>query len=227
MAKGIIYLAVTNKSGLLKIGRVDSQGCLQNLENNGYRLEFAVEVNDYEKLEQSLHIVFKKSCETADTDLFTFDVDVVKDLFSAFEGKIVFPVQETEKEYSETRAGFVKKKKNKVSDGKYYFSSRKDAENKKKLNAEAVVVDDCWTLLKGSVLGLVEGKGCSQRVKAIRSRIPLDSNGRLLEDFSLGKSTSSEAGSVVVYGSCQGPEYWKTISGDTINSLKKENISND
>lgn len=62
-----------------------------------------------------VHTVFEKSFEPADTDFFTvgFYIDIVIDVVRhllAFKGKVVFPVQEAEKEHSE-------KKKNDTSDG--------------------------------------------------------------------------------------------------------------
>lgn len=105
MAKGIIYLMTTAVTGLIKIGKTRSaqyQERMRNLESNGYynvvglKRAFAIEVDDYEDKEKLLHEIFSKH-QIANSELFALDLDMVKKLLFAFEGKIVFP-KETNKE---------------------------------------------------------------------------------------------------------------------------------
>jgi hypothetical protein len=105
MAKGIIYLMTTAVTGLIKIGKtgIDQyQERMRNLESNGYynvvglKRAFAIEVDDYEDKEKLLHEIFSKH-QIANSELFALDLDMVKELLFAFEGKIVFP-KETNKE---------------------------------------------------------------------------------------------------------------------------------
>ena len=103
MAKGIIYLMSTLVDGLIKIGKTDNfENRMRLLENNGYRnitglkREFAIEVEDYDEKEKLLHSIFSKS-RLGDTELFSVDIDLAKQLLSAFDGKIIYP-QETRQE---------------------------------------------------------------------------------------------------------------------------------
>lgn len=103
MAKGIIYLMSTLVDGLIKIGKTDNfENRMRLLENNGYRnitglkREFAIEVENYDEKEKLLHSIFSKS-RLGDTEFFSVDIDLAKQLLSAFDGKIIFP-QETRQE---------------------------------------------------------------------------------------------------------------------------------
>lgn len=103
MAKGIIYLMTTIVDGLVKIGKSNSNGFDQrmyNLEHNGYcnvtglKREFAIEVDDYDEKEKMLHTIFSKS-RVADTELFSVDLNLVKQLLSSFDGTMIYPKNET------------------------------------------------------------------------------------------------------------------------------------
>lgn len=99
MAKGIIYLMTTAVTGLIKIGKtgIDQyQERMRNLESNGYynvvglKRAFAIEVDNYEAKEKLLQEIFSKH-QIANSELFALELDMVKELLFAFEGKIVFP----------------------------------------------------------------------------------------------------------------------------------------
>ena len=109
MAKGIIYLTSTIVDGLIKIGKCQSdqyENRMYNLEHTGYcnvtglKRQFAIEVEDYDEKENLLHTIFKKS-QVGETELFSVDLDLAKQLLCAFDGKIVFPKQSKEEIFDE------------------------------------------------------------------------------------------------------------------------------
>lgn len=101
MSKGIIYLMSSVVNGLIKIGSTqDFEGRMKKLESDGYKnvtglkREFAIELIDYDLKEDLLHNIFSKS-RVGDSELFTVDIDLAKQLLSAFEGTIVYPVNKS------------------------------------------------------------------------------------------------------------------------------------
>ena len=101
MSKGIIYLMSSVVSGLIKIGSTqDFEGRMRKLESDGYKnvtglkREFAIELKDYESKENLLHNIFSKS-QVGDSELFTLDINLVIQLLSAFDGTIVYPINES------------------------------------------------------------------------------------------------------------------------------------
>ena len=68
MSRGIIYVCSTAVEGLIKIGRTnDFQKRMKFLEDNGYKnvtglkRQFAIEVDNYEDIEQLLDDLFEKA----------------------------------------------------------------------------------------------------------------------------------------------------------------------
>lgn len=103
MAKGIIYVMTTIVDGLVKIGKTNSNGFdqrMRTLEHNGYcnvtglKRIFAIEVDDYDDKEDMLHTIFSKS-QVGNTELFSVDVNLVRQLLSSFDGKMIYPKNET------------------------------------------------------------------------------------------------------------------------------------
>ena len=110
MDKGIIYLMTTAVSGLIKIGIAKTDRYRERmrfLEANGYynvvslKRFFAIEVDDYKEKERLLQEVFAKH-RVAESELFSLDIDLVKQLLLAFEGKVIYPEEESrEKQFEE------------------------------------------------------------------------------------------------------------------------------
>lgn len=213
MAKGIIYIMTTAVPGLIKIGKTGSNNFEQrmyNLEHDGYRnvtalkRTFAIEVDDYDAKEALLHTIFEKS-QVSDTELFALDINVAIQLLSSFEGKVVYPKTETKEEIftgaTENTHGKL------IPNGTYTFKRKKKSDNKT-VHATAVVNNGRWTLLKGSVLGMTEDMGVSQKAKRTRAELPIDSNGKLLDDYELGECSPSHAGTVVMNQSNNGWTDW-------------------
>lgn len=74
---------------------------MYQLEHNGYcnvaglKRQFAKEVDDYDAKEVLLHTIFKKS-QVGDTELFSVDLDLAKQLLAAFDGTVIYPKQAKE-----------------------------------------------------------------------------------------------------------------------------------
>jgi len=213
MAKGIIYIMTTAVPGLIKIGKTGSETFEQrmyNLEHNGYRnvtamkRTFAIQVDDYDEKETLLHTIFAKS-QVSDTELFALDVNIAIQLLSSFDGDVVYPKTEKKEEIFEEATESAMSKL--IPDGKYVFIRKKKGEEKV-IHATAVIKEDVWTILKGSNLGMTEGKGGSQKAKILRASSKIDENGVLQEDVELGVCTPSFAGVFVLNAAVDGWTGW-------------------
>ena len=226
MSKGIIYIMTTAVPGLIKIGKTRSANFEQrmyNLEHDGYRnvtalkRSFAIEVDDYDEKEAMLHTIFEKS-RVSDTELFALDVNIVTQLLSSFDGIVVFPKTETKSEVFDSAVDNAKGKL--LPNGTYTFQRNKKSDNRV-VKATAVIDYGRWTLLKGSVLGVVEDVGVSQKAKTLRMSMQIDSNGKLLEDTELGECSPSFAGSIVMNQSNNGWTDWKDKDGNPVDIYRK------
>ena len=227
MAKGIIYIMTTAVPGLIKIGKTGTNNFEQrmyNLEHDGYRnvtalkRSFAIEVDEYDEKEAMLHTIFEKS-RLSDTELFALDVNVATQLLSSFDGQVIFPKTETKDDIFVGATENTEGKK--IPNGTYIFQRKKMSDNKV-VHATAVITNGRWTLMKGSVLGSVEDVGVSQKAKTVRASMPLDSNGKLLEDFELGACSPSHAGTVVMNQSNNGWIDWKNAKGQSVDIYRKK-----
>lgn len=117
MEKGIIYLMSTSIDGVIKIGKTETKNFesrMYNLERNGYfnvnclKREFAIEVDNYIDKEDLLDRIFSKS-QIGNSELFAIDIDLAKQLLSAFEGKIVYPKESREKIFEEATNAVLEK----------------------------------------------------------------------------------------------------------------------
>ena len=228
MSKGIIYIMTTAVPGLIKIGKTGSANFEQrmyNLEHDGYRnvtalkRSFAIEVDDYDEKEAMLHTIFEKS-RVADTELFALDVNIVTQLLSSFDGVVVFPKTETKAEVFDAAVDNAKGKL--LPNGTYTFQKKKKSDNRI-VKATATIDYGRWTLLKGSVLGIVEDMGVPQKAKTLRVNMPIDSTGKLLEDTELGECSPSFAGSIVMNQSINGWTDWKDKDGNPVDIYRKKN----
>lgn len=226
MSKGIIYIMTSVVPGLIKIGKTKTDNFEQrmyNLEHDGYRnvtglkRKFAIEVDNYDDKEILLHTIFEKS-RVSDTELFAIDVNVAVQLLSSFDGTVIFPKTEAKDDIFIDAADNSKSKL--IPNGTYYFEREKQSE-KRTIKASAVIDNGRWTLLKDSFVALKEDAGGGQKAKKMRSTLPLDNNGKLLEDVELGECSPSFAGVVVMNQAVNGWEYWKNDKGQPINIYRK------
>lgn len=229
MARGIIYIMTTVVPGLVKIGKTGSNNFDQrmyNLEHNGYsnvtalKRHFAIEVDDYDEKEALLHTIFAKS-RVGDTELFAVDENICTQLLSSFDGNVVYPKNETKDEIFDIATDNNRSKL--IPNGVYTFHKKKRSDNRL-VSAKARVENGRWTLLKNSVLGVNEDVGISQRARLLRTSLPIDSKGKLLEDCELGECSPSFAGSIVINASNDGWVDWKNEDGKSIEVYRiKEN----
>lgn len=228
VARGIIYLMTTVVPGLIKIGKTGLNNFEQRmyqLEHNGYsnvtalKRSFAIEVDGYDEKEAMLHTIFAKS-RVGDTELFALDVNIAKQLLSSFDGVVVYPKTESKNEIfnvaTDNYSGKV------IPDGIYEFKKKKKSDNRY-VDAKAKIISGKWILLKDSVLGVTEDVGVSQRARVVRTTLPLDSNGVLLEDFDLGECSPSFAGTVVMNQSNNGWTDWKK-GNDPVDIYRRKPI---
>jgi len=228
MAKGIIYIMTTVVPGLIKIGKTGLNNFDQrmyNLEHNGYsnvtalKRHFAIEVDGYDEKEALLHTIFAKS-RVGDTELFAIDVNVCTQLLSSFDGVVIFPKNESKDEIFDVATDNSKSKL--IPNGEYTFKRKKKSDNKTVI-AKARIDNGRWTLLKGSILGVIEDVGVSQRAKQVRADLSLGNNGLLLEDYELGDCSPSHAGTVVMNQSNNGWTDWKNANGDPVDVYRATN----
>ena len=227
MSKGIIYIMTTVVPGLIKIGKTGLNSFDQRmyqLEHNGYsnvtalKRHFAIEVEDYDEKETLLHTIFAKS-QVGDTELFAVDVNVCTQLLSSFDGNVIFPKDETKNEIFDTATENSKSKL--IPNGIYSFQKKKKSDNKT-VKAKAKVENGRWTLLKGSNMGLYEDAGVSRHARIVRTEIPIDKNGKLLEDYEIGDCSPSFAGVVVLNSSINGWIEWKNDKGEPVDVYRRK-----
>lgn len=224
MAKGIIYIMETVVPGLIKIGKtVNFDSRMRDLEKNGYRNVtglsrlFAIEVDNYDEKEVLLHTIFEKS-RVSDTELFAVDKNIAVQLLSSFDGKQVFPLSESKEEVFTDATDIVNGSL--IPDGIYTFT-RKKRDEKNELSVSAEVKNGKWTLQKGSVVALCEGKGLPDNARMLRKRMSINKDGVLLEDFEISECSPSLAGSIVLFASCNGWSYWHNADGKPIDIYRK------
>ncbi len=225
--KGIIYIMSTAVNGLVKIGQTKTEQYnerMRFLESNGYRnvtglkREYAIEVSEYKNKEKMLHEIFSKS-RISDTELFALDKDVVLQLLSSFDGKVIFPVNENKEEIFENATENVESKL--IPNDTYYFEKQKKSDNRT-IKVSAKVENGKWTILKGSIIGITEDKGVSQKARMTRENIKFNDHGKLLEDFELGQCSPSFAGAVIMNQSINGWTDWHDKNGNQLDIYRKK-----
>lgn len=135
MAKGIIYLMSTVVDGLIKIGKTEINNFedrMYNLERHGYcnvnglKREFAIEVDNYSEKEALLDKLFSKS-QINNSELFAVDIDLAKQLLSAFDGKVIYPKENKNKIFEKATIAVLEKEELKLNrhhfKGVEFFSS--------------------------------------------------------------------------------------------------------
>ena len=135
MAKGIIYLMSTVVDGLIKIGKTEInnfENRMYNLERHGYynvnglKREFAIEVDNYSEKEALLDKLFSKS-QINNSELFAVDIDLAKQLLSAFDGKVIYPKENKNKIFEKATNAVLEKEELKLNrhhfKGVEFFSS--------------------------------------------------------------------------------------------------------
>ena len=94
------------------------------LEHNGYcnvvglKRKLAIEVDDFDDKEAMMHTVFAQR-QIANTELFAIDVNVAMQLFSALDGKVIYPKDETKGEIFTGAAAATQAQA--IYDGEYFL----------------------------------------------------------------------------------------------------------
>jgi len=222
MAKGIIYLMSTCVDGLVKIGKTgldNFESRMSHLERDGYhrisvlKREFAIEVEDYDEKEKLLHEIFSKS-RVGDSELFSVDINLVEQLMSSLEGKVIYPKNVEKEQVFENATEAVESSL--IHDGEYYLETKVRHAN---MVCKAVlsVKDGHLMLLKGSVIAPVKELTVASWLAA-RNALKLE-NGVLQEDVSC--PSPSMAASIVTGHSMNGWTSWKDSNGNPIDQFRK------
>ena len=223
MARGIIYIMETAVDGLIKIGKTGLDNFEQRmyqLERHGYcnvsKLErrFAIEVDNYSEKELLLKKLFSRSL-VGDSELYSLDLQQAIQLLSSFEGKQIYPKDETKQEVFEQASEAVESSC--LLNGQYTLSSTVNVgEHKEKVSGTLKVEGGRLTLLKGAVLASESRINLKGYQKA-RDDAP-NSNGVLLADIPCDSVSMAAA---IVCGSNQnGWTKWKDKNGKFIDSYR-------
>lgn len=225
MAKGIIYLMNTCVDGLVKIGKTGIDNFEQRmtqLENNGYRRiavltrEFAIEVEDYDAKEKLLHELFSKS-RVGNSELFSLDINLVKQLMSSFEGEVVYPKDEKKEEIFEQATEVIETKNGVIPDGIYTL--------KTKVSGVSYYAEATMTVENGEIF-IEKGANLAPirklTVKGWRiARESVKLNGHTTMER-IKCNSPSMAASIVCGHNKNGWESWKNENNEYIDIYRKE-----
>ena len=217
--KGILYVMTTAVEGLIKIGRTGSDTFEQRmyvLEHNGYcnvtglKRQFAIEVNDYMAKESMIKKLFSRS-RLADTELYSLDIQEVILLLSSFDGKQIYPQNETKEEIFKQAIDAAESSE--LPDGEYYLSSIVTTINGKEVVSGTLRVENgILRLLKGAVLASAS-KITVNGYSKVRKEA-LKENNKLLEDIRC--DSVSMAATIVCGSNKNGWDMWKDKNNNKI-----------
>lgn len=220
----------TSIEGLIKIGKTATsnfESRMYELEHTGYRNAnylkrvFAIEVEDYDEKEKLLHRVFGRA-QVANVELFAADVDTVVGLLSAFEGRQIYPPDESKEEVFEQAAQNAGKRTyNEIPDGTYTLERKVQRAGGKKFRATMEVIGGRYVVLAGAEVCMTEAPGLSDTVRGKRER-HVSESGISTDDVTF--ESTSAAASFVIGGACDGWAVWRDAQGRKIDvyRLKEE-----
>lgn len=223
MAKGIIYLMETVVPGLIKIGKTSSDNFEQrmyNLERNGYnnvvglKRRFAIEVEEYSEKEILLHTLFDKS-RLQNSELFALDINIVIQLLSSFDGRQVYPQNETKEQVFADATESKQVKANLALIPELLYLER-TIKNVGKIEAIGRLTAEGFVVMKGSHISPKDSNSMPRVIKEKRKNAKI-ADGILQEDMLF--SSPSYAGVFVIGQSCNGLKSWKTKDGRELKSL--------
>lgn len=227
--KGILYVMSTVVDGLIKVGKTGSDSFEQrmyNLEHNGYcnvtglKRKFAIEADDYSNKEDFFKKLFQRS-RVADTELYSLDINQVIQLLSSFEGKKIYPQDESKEDIFEQATDAAESSS--LPDEMYTLEGNvKGPKGKETVNAKLKVSNGELTLLKGSILSTTAHIGT--KGYAIARDMAQKSGNILVEDVICNSVSMAAA---IVCGSNQnGWDRWKDSKGSTINIYRSSSDEN-
>ncbi len=177
MAKGIIYIMETVVPGLIKIGKTASDNFEQrmyNLERNGYnnvvglKRRFAIEVEEYNEKEVLIHSLFDKS-RLQNSELFATDIDLVIQLLTSFEGKQIYPENETKEQVFADATESKQVKKNLALIPEILYLER-TIKNVGKINAMGRQTAEGFVVMKGSYISPESAESIPTKIKVLREK---------------------------------------------------------
>lgn len=223
-SKGIIYVMTTAVDGLIKIGKTGSDKFkerMRKLEKDGYynmnhlKKEFAIEVSDYNQKEDLIKKLFSRS-RVGNSELYSLDLQQVISLLSSFEGKQIYPTNESKQKVFEQATGIIESRE--LPDGDYYLNSNtKGLNGKEKLSGTLRVKDSKLTLLKGAIISSYSKIGV---LRYSQARDLAKKNGNILQEDILCDSVSMAATIVCGYN-LNGWDKWKDKQGKKIDLYRQ------
>ena len=224
--KGILYAMTTAVDGLIKIGRTGSdtfEQIMYVLEHNGYcnvtglKRQFAIEVSDYIVKETMIKKLFSRS-RLADTELYSLDIQDVILLLSSFDGKQVYPQDETKDEVF--KQAIEAAESSELPNGEYYLSSIVTTVNgKEEVSGTLRVENGILRLLKGAIIASAS-KITVKGYNRVREEAHKDGN-KLLDDI---RCDSVSMAAAIVCGSNQnGWDKWKDKNNNKIDIFRGKN----
>ncbi len=223
MAKGIIYVMSTIVPGLVKIGKTglnNFESRMYSLERNGYsnvtglKRKFAIEVEDYDEKEQLLDEIFSKS-RIINTELFALDIDLVIQLLSSFEGKQIYPKDESKEQVFVNVTHHRKESVNRknIPDGIYFMSQNKKGFGK--VSGTMRVENGKFIVEKGSICAPFNGTWAP---KARKNAVVKD---HILQEDVICDSPSI-AGYVIIGHAVNGWTVWKNKDNKTLEIYRSK-----
>ena len=198
MAKGIIYIMETVVPGLIKIGKTASDNFEQrmyNLERNGYnnvvglKRRFAIEVEEYNEKEVLIHSLFDKS-RLQNSELFATDIDLVIQLLTSFEGKQIYPENETKEQVFADATESKQVKKNLALIPEILYLER-TIKNVGKINAMGRQTAEGFVVMKGSYISPESAESIPTKIKVLREKAQIKDG--VLQQDTLFSSPSNAA----------------------------------
>lgn len=220
MARGIIYVMSSCVDGLVKIGKTNLEGFEQrmsHIERDGYhrisvlKREFAIEVEDYDEKEKLLHEIFSKS-RVGESELFSIDLNLVKQLMASLDGKVVYPTDENKAEIFEKATEEIDVKKGIIPNGIYTLETN-IRETNEVIKATMQVEDGKIILKSGSQISSSLQKKKMGWMKD-RSLLKIENN-IIIEDYVC--TSPSMAAAIVTGHNKNGWVSWKNSNGDLID----------
>ena len=218
MARGIIYVMTTVVPGLIKIGKTGTKNYEDRMyqsERNGYsnvvglKRHYAIEVDDYDDKEILLDDIFSKS-RLDNTELFALDVDLVVQLLSSFEGRQVYPENESKEEVFDKAA--ISQNLSMIPNGLYTYSRKCKG---RKVSATTEAINGRFFIKAGSDAIPLEQERWQPQAR-LTAKIE---NGKFVEDIEC--NSPSTAGRIITGLSCNGWLCWKNKDGDFIDVYRK------
>lgn len=227
--KGILYVMSTVVESLIKVGKTGTD-CFEqrmyNLEHNGYcnvtglKRKFAIEVDDYSYKEDLFKKLFQRS-RVGDSELYSLDINQVTQLLTSFEGRKIYPQEESKEEIFEQATDAANSSC--LPDGMYTLDCNvKSSNGRENVKGSLKVSNGVLTLLKGAILSSTAN--ITTKGYAVARDLAQKEGNKLVEDIICNSVSMAAA---IICGSNQnGWDKWKDSNGNNINIYRKSSENN-